>query len=110
MVARTEAELGQVTILVNNVGVAWQGTLDTRTGSRSRACASPRLTAKGCSAQVAMVDDPVREICWSDSSLAGILGPCSQNRHRRYRSGGKRIAQTNVPADERIRGVTGSAP
>jgi 3-oxoacyl-[acyl-carrier protein] reductase len=29
MVARTEAELGSVTILVNNAGVAWQGTLDT---------------------------------------------------------------------------------
>jgi 3-oxoacyl-[acyl-carrier protein] reductase len=29
MVARTAAELGPVTILVNNAGVAWQGTLDT---------------------------------------------------------------------------------
>jgi NAD(P)-dependent dehydrogenase (short-subunit alcohol dehydrogenase family) len=29
MVVRTEAELGPVTILVNNAGVAWQGTLDT---------------------------------------------------------------------------------
>jgi NAD(P)-dependent dehydrogenase (short-subunit alcohol dehydrogenase family) len=29
MVARTEAELGPVTILVNNAGVAWQGTLDS---------------------------------------------------------------------------------
>src|SRR6516164_4653271 len=29
MVARTEAELGPVTIPGNNVGVAWQGTLDT---------------------------------------------------------------------------------
>ena len=29
MVARTEAELGPVTILVNNAGVSWQGTLDT---------------------------------------------------------------------------------
>src|SRR5262249_16213943 len=29
MVARTEAELGLVTILVNNAGVAWQGTLYT---------------------------------------------------------------------------------
>ena len=29
MVARTEAELGPVTILGNNAGVAWQGTLDT---------------------------------------------------------------------------------
>jgi NAD(P)-dependent dehydrogenase (short-subunit alcohol dehydrogenase family) len=29
IVARTEAELGPVTILVNNAGVAWQGTLDT---------------------------------------------------------------------------------
>jgi 3-oxoacyl-[acyl-carrier protein] reductase len=26
MVARTEAELGPVTILVNNAGVSWQGT------------------------------------------------------------------------------------
>src|SRR5215468_2253018 len=29
MVARTEAALGPVTILVNNAGVTWQGTLDT---------------------------------------------------------------------------------
>src|SRR5947208_14775384 len=29
MAARTEAELGPVTILVNNAGVSWQGTLDT---------------------------------------------------------------------------------
>jgi 3-oxoacyl-[acyl-carrier protein] reductase len=29
MVARTEAELGPVTILVNNAGVSWQGTLET---------------------------------------------------------------------------------
>jgi NAD(P)-dependent dehydrogenase (short-subunit alcohol dehydrogenase family) len=29
MIARTEAELGPVTILVNNAGMAWQGTLDT---------------------------------------------------------------------------------
>ena len=29
MVARAEAELGPVTILVNNAGVAWRGTLDT---------------------------------------------------------------------------------
>src|SRR5438132_5504526 len=29
IVARTEAELGPVNILVNNAGVAWQGTLDT---------------------------------------------------------------------------------
>src|SRR5260370_25393418 len=29
MVARTEAELGPVTILVNNAGVRWQGPLDT---------------------------------------------------------------------------------
>src|SRR5262249_56207145 len=29
MIARTEAELGPATILVNNAGVAWQGTLDT---------------------------------------------------------------------------------
>ena len=29
MVTRTEAELGPVSILVNNAGVAWQGTLDT---------------------------------------------------------------------------------
>jgi NAD(P)-dependent dehydrogenase (short-subunit alcohol dehydrogenase family) len=28
-VARTEAELGPVTILVNNAGVTWRGTLDT---------------------------------------------------------------------------------
>jgi NAD(P)-dependent dehydrogenase (short-subunit alcohol dehydrogenase family) len=29
MVARTEKEFGPVTILVNNAGIAWQGTLDT---------------------------------------------------------------------------------
>src|SRR5437667_4095333 len=29
MVARTEAELGAVTILVNNAGIAWQGMLDS---------------------------------------------------------------------------------
>jgi 3-oxoacyl-[acyl-carrier protein] reductase len=29
MVARTDRELGPLTILVNNAGVAWQGTLDT---------------------------------------------------------------------------------
>jgi 3-oxoacyl-[acyl-carrier protein] reductase len=29
MVARTDAKLGPVTILVNNAGMAWQGTLDT---------------------------------------------------------------------------------
>jgi NADP-dependent 3-hydroxy acid dehydrogenase YdfG len=29
MVTRAEAELGPVTILMNNAGVAWQGTLDT---------------------------------------------------------------------------------
>jgi 3-oxoacyl-[acyl-carrier protein] reductase len=29
LVARAEAELGPVTILVNNAGVSWQGTLDT---------------------------------------------------------------------------------
>ena len=29
MIARTEAELGPVTILMNNAGLAWQGTLDT---------------------------------------------------------------------------------
>lgn len=29
MIARVEAELGPVTILVNNAGIAWQGTLDT---------------------------------------------------------------------------------
>src|SRR5215475_2669466 len=29
MVVRTESKLGPVTILVNNAGMAWQGTLDT---------------------------------------------------------------------------------
>lgn len=29
MIARSEAELGPLTILVNNAGVAWQGTLET---------------------------------------------------------------------------------
>jgi 3-oxoacyl-[acyl-carrier protein] reductase len=39
IVTRAEAELGPVTILVNNAGVSWRGTLDTTTGSRSHACA-----------------------------------------------------------------------
>ena len=34
VVARTEAELGPVTILVNNAGVSWQGTLDTYEAER----------------------------------------------------------------------------
>jgi 3-oxoacyl-[acyl-carrier protein] reductase len=34
MVARAHAELGPVTILVNNAGVAWQGTLDTYDASQ----------------------------------------------------------------------------
>jgi NAD(P)-dependent dehydrogenase (short-subunit alcohol dehydrogenase family) len=29
MIARAKEELGEVTILVNNAGIAWQGTLDT---------------------------------------------------------------------------------
>src|SRR5947208_10608108 len=29
MVARTQAELGPVTVLVNNAGLSWQGTLET---------------------------------------------------------------------------------
>src|SRR6516162_9412576 len=37
IVARTEAELGPVTILVNNAGVAWQGTLDTYDREQVRA-------------------------------------------------------------------------
>jgi len=36
MVAHTEAELGPVTILVNNAGVAWQGTLDTYDREQSK--------------------------------------------------------------------------
>ena len=34
MVARTEKELGSVTILVNNAGISWQGTLDTYDSER----------------------------------------------------------------------------
>jgi 3-oxoacyl-[acyl-carrier protein] reductase len=34
MVARAESELGPVTILVNNAGVSWQGTLDTYNGEQ----------------------------------------------------------------------------
>jgi 3-oxoacyl-[acyl-carrier protein] reductase len=29
MIARTQSELGPVTILVNNAGISWQGTLDS---------------------------------------------------------------------------------
>jgi 3-oxoacyl-[acyl-carrier protein] reductase len=43
MVMRAEAELGPVTILVNNAGVAWQGTLDTY--DRQHACARSTWTA-----------------------------------------------------------------
>ena len=39
MVARAEAELGPVTILVNNAGVAWQGTAEVLL----TATAGPRL-------------------------------------------------------------------
>jgi 3-oxoacyl-[acyl-carrier protein] reductase len=39
VVARAEAELGPVTILVNNAGVAWQVRWTPTTGSRSRGCA-----------------------------------------------------------------------
>jgi 3-oxoacyl-[acyl-carrier protein] reductase len=43
MVAHTEAELGPVTILVNNAGVGWQGTLDTYDGKQvARNTAYPR--------------------------------------------------------------------
>ncbi|MBN9507850.1 MAG: SDR family oxidoreductase [Alphaproteobacteria bacterium] len=34
MMARAEAELGPITILVNNAGIAWQGTLDTYDAAR----------------------------------------------------------------------------
>ena len=34
MMARAEAELGPITILVNNAGIAWQGTLDTYDSAR----------------------------------------------------------------------------
>jgi NAD(P)-dependent dehydrogenase (short-subunit alcohol dehydrogenase family) len=36
MVARTEAKLGRVTILVNNAGVAWRGTYDQERVARMR--------------------------------------------------------------------------
>ena len=38
MVARTESELGPVTILVNNAGVSWRGTLDTYDPEQVSAC------------------------------------------------------------------------
>ena len=43
VVARTEKELGPVTILVNNAGISWRGTRDTTTPSRLRACAKSML-------------------------------------------------------------------
>ncbi len=39
MVARTEKELGPVTILINNAGVSWRGTLDDYDAEQWRACA-----------------------------------------------------------------------
>jgi 3-oxoacyl-[acyl-carrier protein] reductase len=45
MVARTEEELGPVTILVNNAGVAWQGTLDTY--DRERATQMREVNVEG---------------------------------------------------------------
>ena len=45
MVARTEKELGAVTILVNNAGVAWQGTLDTY--DRERATQMREVNVEG---------------------------------------------------------------
>ena len=45
MVARTEKELGPVTILVNNAGVAWQGTLDTY--DRERATQMREVNVEG---------------------------------------------------------------
>ena len=44
MVARAEKQLGPVTILVNNAGVSWRGTLDTlRSGAGYCACAGSML-------------------------------------------------------------------
>jgi 3-oxoacyl-[acyl-carrier protein] reductase len=45
MVARTEKELGPVTILANNAGVAWQGTLDTY--DRERATQMREVNVEG---------------------------------------------------------------
>jgi NAD(P)-dependent dehydrogenase (short-subunit alcohol dehydrogenase family) len=45
MVARTEKELGPVTILVNNAGVAWRGTLDTY--DRERATQMREVNVEG---------------------------------------------------------------
>ena len=41
MIAHTEAELGPVTILVNNAGVSWQGTLDTYDTAAQAVAAAP---------------------------------------------------------------------
>jgi 3-oxoacyl-[acyl-carrier protein] reductase len=43
VVARTEKELGPVTILVNNAGISWRGTSIPTTPSRLRACAKSML-------------------------------------------------------------------
>ncbi len=45
MVARTEKELGPVTILVNNAGIAWQATLDTY--DRERAAQMREVNVEG---------------------------------------------------------------
>lgn len=43
IVARAEKELGPVTILVNNAGLSWQGTLDAYNQEQLPACAGSML-------------------------------------------------------------------
>ena len=56
MVARTEAELGPVTILVNNAGLSWQGTLDTY---------DPEQVARMCQVNVGGVIHATRAVMGS---------------------------------------------
>jgi NAD(P)-dependent dehydrogenase (short-subunit alcohol dehydrogenase family) len=63
MVARTEAELGPVTILVNNAGVSWQGTLDTY---------DPEQVARMRRVNVDGVIHATRAVTWTGASAPSL--------------------------------------